>query len=93
MLVELISGKSVSKIRCLASSNTGCSKIFDDSVEIWNVILMFEHLKVYHPPFYEHFTRNIHQWSAAQSEKVDFFLYRRDLEMVKHMGDNYSLSD
>jgi hypothetical protein len=52
MLGELINGKTIPKILCLGRRDAKCPETFDDSTEIPNIILMFEHLKVFHPPIY-----------------------------------------
>jgi len=76
-----ISRKNVQRILCLGSHDVKCSKTFDDSTEITNIIFMFEHLKVFHPPIYVHYTDNIHKWFGAQPQKVNnFFLYRKGLK-------------
>ena len=80
MLVELINGKSVPRIRCLVSRDTKCPETFDDSTEIPNIILMFEHLKISHATLCEDYTKNIHKWSAQPKKVNNLFLYRKNLK-------------
>lgn len=90
MLEELINGNRIPKILCLGSRDTKCSETFDDSIEIPNIILIFEHLKVFHPPIYEYYTTNIHKWFVAQPEKVNnFFFTQKGLEVLKDAEKNY----
>jgi hypothetical protein len=65
----------------LGSRDTKCSYTFVDPTEILNIILMLEHLKVFHQPVHVYYIENIHKWFAAQPEKVNnFFSYRKNLK-------------
>ena len=62
-------GVLVDKVCCLAAGDTGCSVTFVDSTTRQDMIIMFEHLKIFHPPIYAHYTENIQQWSMNRAEK------------------------